>query len=280
MDGHFERTIKPLYLKDSDVQRCDVDRVKDFMLMERVIEVIGDSLHCLQLDRNLWRIYVKTQSSREKLLTEGISIQNISLSFFDTNPYSSGNHDPKASTLKIRLCGLPLSVDDSAVLELLNKLGVKLKSKILFEKIRHPVTNKMTSILNGNRFVYSEPLDNGKSLPRVNYCAGIRCMLFHFGQPKTQRTITCTQCWDIGHTMRNCKNKPRCKVCKNPGHKPGDQKCASYQIQENVTAFNGKDEILSNFYPCDLRVFEVQHKSAEHAFQYCKCDVETRTLQT
>lgn len=211
------------------------------------MEVIGNSLHCLQLDRNLWRIYVKTPNSRGKLLTEGISIQSISLSFFDTNPYSSGNHDPTVNTLKIRLCGLPLSIDESAVIELLDKLGVKLRSKILYEKIRHPVTNKMTSILNGNRFVYIEPLENGKVLPRVNYCAGIRCLLFHYGQPKIQRNLTCNQCWETGHTAKNCKNTPRCRVCKTSGHKPGDSKCISYQIQENVVSFNGENNILSFF---------------------------------
>lgn len=240
------------------------------MLMERVIDVIGNSLHCLQLDRNLWRVYVKDQGSREKLLTEGIALQNISLTFFDTNPYSSGNHDPTVNTLKFRLCGLPLSVDESAVVELLDKLGAKLKSKILYEKIRHPVTNKMTSVLNGNRFMYLEPLENGKVLPRVNYCAGIRCMLFHYGQPKPQRNLTCTQCWDTGHTRNFCKTEPRYKVCKTPGHKPGDSRCSSYQIQESVIAFNGENNILSNFYPCELNIFGVQHKSAEHAFQYAK----------
>lgn len=56
--------------------------------MKRVIEVIGNSLHCLQLDRNLWRVYVKDEGNREKLLTVGIHVamQNISLTFFDTNP--------------------------------------------------------------------------------------------------------------------------------------------------------------------------------------------------
>lgn len=43
-----------------------------------------------------------------------------------------------------------------------------------------------------------------------------------------------------------------------------------YQIQESVAAFNGENNILSNFYPCDLNVFEVQHKSARHAFHYAK----------
>ena len=265
-----DRTFKPLYLKDSDVQCCDNNRVTDFMLMERVTEVIGNALHCLQLDRNLWRIYVKSQDSRDKLLVEGISIQNISVTLFDTNPYSSGNHDPTVKTLKIRLCGVPLSVDETAVVELMDKLGVKPKSKILYEKIRHPVTHKMTSVLNGNRFMYIEPLENGKTLPRVNYCAGVRCLLFHYGQPKIERKLICTQCWENGHTRNNCNNEPRCKVCKSEGHKPGDPKCKSYQPQENVIAFNGENNVLSNFFLCDLNIFGVQHKSAEHAFQYTK----------
>ena len=36
---------------------------------------------------------------------------------------------------------------DSAVIELLDELEVKPTSKILYEKIRHPETNRMTSVL-------------------------------------------------------------------------------------------------------------------------------------
>lgn len=121
--------------------------------MDCVSKVVGNSLHCLQLDQNLWRVFLRDGANREKLLTEGICIQNVSLSFFDTNLYTSGNHSTTAKTLKIRLCGLPLSVNDSAVSELLDKLEVKPKSKVMYEKIRHPITNKMTSVLNGNRFL-------------------------------------------------------------------------------------------------------------------------------
>lgn len=264
------RTIKPLYLKDSEIQCSDEGRVTDFDLMDCVAKVVGNSLHCLQLDRNLWRVYLRDVASREKLLTEGIHIQNVSISFFDTNPYSSGIHNASEKSLKIRLCGLPLSVDDSAVLELLEKLEVKPTSKILYEKIRHPITNKMTSVLNGNRFLYIEPLKEGKHLPRINYCAGLRCKLFHFGQPKFQRQLTCTKCWATDHTMKFCKNNPRCKVCKLEGHKPGDKTCPSYESQNNVIAFNGEDNILSNFFPCELNMYGFTHKSAEHAFQYTK----------
>ena len=181
-------------------------------------------------------------------------LRNVSISFFDTNPYSSGNHNANEKTLKIRICGLPLSVDDSAVYELLDKNDVKTKSKILYEKIRHPVTGKMTSVLNGNRFIYVEPLPDDKHLPRINYCTGIRCLIFHFGQPKMQRTLTCTNCWTSGHTRNHCNNEPRCKVCKTPGHEPGDPKCSEYEQLQNVIAFNGQDSVLSNFFPCDLNL--------------------------
>ena len=171
------RTIKPLYMKDSDIQCKDNGRVTDFDLMESVTKVIGNSLHCLQQDRNLWRFYVKDRLSRDKLLSEGLEIDNVSIPFFETNPYSSGNHDPQRKTLKIRICGLPLSVDESAIYELLDNLKCVIKSKIIYEKIRHPVTNKMTSVLNGNRFLYIEPLPGDKHLPRVNYC-GVSDALF------------------------------------------------------------------------------------------------------
>lgn len=40
--------------------------------------------------------------------------------------------------------------------------------------------------------------------------------------------------------------------------------------QDNVTSFAGHDNPLSNFYPCFLNVFGVNHHSSEHAFQYVK----------
>ena len=198
-----EPTIKPLYLKDSDIQCKDKGRITDFDLMESVTAVVGNSLHCLQQDRNLWRFYLRDKENRDKLLSDGCKINNISLSFFETNPYSSRNHNPNEKTLKIRICGLPLSVSDISVLELLENLKLDLKSKILYEKIRHPVTKRMTSVLNGNRFVYVAPLSPGTSLDRVHHCAGLRCLIFHYGQPKHEKKFLCTNCWDTDHTRNN-----------------------------------------------------------------------------
>lgn len=58
-------------------------------------------------------------------------MSKISYKFYDTNPYTSGS---KTADLKIRVCGLSLSVADTTALEMFEKLGFKLVSKILYEK--------------------------------------------------------------------------------------------------------------------------------------------------
>lgn len=62
---------------NSGLQCFDANWVTDFMVMKHIIDVIGNSLRSLQLDRKLLRVYVKEQGSRLKLLTEGITLQNI-----------------------------------------------------------------------------------------------------------------------------------------------------------------------------------------------------------
>lgn len=129
-----DRTCKPLYLKNNDLRSIGEKQFTDYDLVEPIKRVIGDDLLCVQLERNLWRVYLKNTENRNKLLVQGIEISNISYQFYDTNPYTSGAKTADQKTLKIRVCGLPLSVADTVVLEMLEKLGVKLVSKILYEK--------------------------------------------------------------------------------------------------------------------------------------------------
>lgn len=65
------------------------------------------------------------------------------------------------TTPKLRICSLPLSVTDFSVHELLDKSKVELTSKNMYEKIHHPKTNRLTSILKDTSIMYIEPLLNG-----------------------------------------------------------------------------------------------------------------------
>lgn len=261
--------LKPVYLKDKEIQ-CGQNRISDYDLSIAVSNIIND-VKCVQKDRDLWRIYVDSTESRSQLLAQGIDLRNTNIRVYHTNPYSAGISSPSENVLKITVKGVPLSVDDNEVIKMLNDFNVSFTSELKYEKIRHPITRKMTGILNGNRFIYAKSLAEGTFLPRTATCAGLRCFIYHYGQPSAKRTPRCTNCWEEHHFSKDCPNPKRCKVCKSEGHMPGDKECEFFsQDETNVIAFAGQDNCLSNFYPCNINVFGVSHRSAEHAFQYVK----------
>lgn len=128
----------------------------------------------------------------------------------------------------------------------------------------------MTSVLNGNRFIYIAPLPNNKSLPRSATCAKLKCRIYHYNQVVDDPKAQCFNCWENGHQKQQCKNPKVCRVCKEPGHAPGSSDCRHEESPDNVVVFQGQDNPLSNFFPCNLRIFGEHHKSAEHAYQLTK----------
>lgn len=260
--------LKPVYLRNSDIVQGS-NPVTDYELLESVL-ICTSEIKCIQRDRGLWRIYVNTTQSRDKLLTEGFDFRNTHINVFETNPFSAGTNSPLEEVLRITIKGVPLSVDDGEIIKMLDSYKVSLTSPIKYENIRHPTTHKMTSILNGNRFVYAKPLQNGQSLPRSAFCAGIKCLIYHKGQPSKKRVPKCTNCWGE-HWRTQCSDKKRCRICLKTDHEPGSEKCEAFvENQKNVISFAGADNPLSNFFPCTIHVFGIHHRSAEHAFQYVK----------
>lgn len=179
----METLSKPVYLKDSEIQMNRKNRISDFELMQSVIHSVGDTVRCIQLDRDLWRIYLTNDESKQTLLTQGVDINNQNFNVYEQNPYVTGSKSPADRVLKVTVSGVPLSVDDKEILAMLTKLGANPKSDLQYEKIRNPMTKKMTGVLNGNRYIYLEPFPDNKFLPRTSYCAGIQCRIYHYGQP-------------------------------------------------------------------------------------------------
>ncbi|KAK3086423.1 hypothetical protein FSP39_018255 [Pinctada imbricata] len=82
--------------------------------------------------------------------------------------------------------------------------------------------------------------------------------------------MQCYNCWDEGHKSSDCKNEQKCRVCLKTAHNPGSPECEFYTTAKNVVVFKGKDNPISNFFQCEIRVFGENHQSAEHAFQLTK----------
>lgn len=96
-----------------------------------------------------------------KAFCDGFQFKNQTVSVYDSNPFSLGATNPRDLVLKVPISGIPLSVQDTKVVSMLLNSNVELKSEIRYKSIRNPVTEKMTSVMNGNRFVYIVPLPDG-----------------------------------------------------------------------------------------------------------------------
>lgn len=125
----MELMIKPVFIKNRELQTDRNSKITDFELYEAIHKKVGDTIHCIQLERDLWRVYLKCMGSRAALLKEGFEIRNITAQVYDSNPYSTGARNPKDNVLNITISGLPLSVDDSAVFKRLHGLEVEMKIK-------------------------------------------------------------------------------------------------------------------------------------------------------
>lgn len=73
-------------------------------------------------------VYVKDRGSRENIYKHILTVQKQVFTVQEiTNPCN-------VNAMKVRLCGLQVYADELAVVKLLDKLGAKFKSKILYEK--------------------------------------------------------------------------------------------------------------------------------------------------
>ena len=163
---------------------------------------------------------------------------------------------------------LPLSKGNKGLEQYLIAQGIAIKTKIEYAKARD-VNNQLTEWLNGDRVVFVQHFD--EPLPRRAWIGDTGVRIFHRDQPNVS-TKRCTNCHQDGHFRKQCTNPPSCIVCKQENHFPGDKSCSGSAKQQHkqVTTFAGKTDVLSNFYPCEVRVFGMVHKSAEHAYQFAK----------
>ena len=58
-----DRMCKPLYLKNNDLLSLGDSELMNFDLIVPIKIIICDDLLCVQLDRNLWRVYLTNMES-------------------------------------------------------------------------------------------------------------------------------------------------------------------------------------------------------------------------
>lgn len=236
---------EPLFCKNSDL--CpDNDTITSLEMCDSMAEVVsGRLVKGAQLINGIWRLYLHSLEAKTDLLTKGFSVRGKRVPIYEQNPRHINTSDPDVKVEKITMKDIPLSVDNKAVEDFFSGFPqVKLTSEVMHSKERRPDTGRLTNYLNGDRYVFAiwpvKPI-----LPHKAKVAGHYSRIYHI----TQREI--------------------CKICDEHGHTATDGKCPGYVEEQDIVAFSGHENPLSNFYPCEpsLQVFGRDFKSAEEAFQ-------------
>lgn len=78
--------IKPVYIKHSEIQLDRSNKMNDFEMYESLHLKVGDNIHCIQLERDLWRVFLKTRESRSLLVVEGLDLETYPFRFMIRTP--------------------------------------------------------------------------------------------------------------------------------------------------------------------------------------------------
>ena len=216
---------------------------------------------------NLWRIYVTSIEARANLAAKGIDLQNKHVALSTVHPFSFQSTDGERP-IRINLSGVKLHYKNEYIEDYIKGLGVKLVSEVMYAKIRD-TDGKDTNFFNGNRYVFAEATHlRSHPLPQWILLADCITRVRHYGQ-QPQATV-CTKCFSNNHPVWNCQKEQHCRVCKIQGHSEGTEACSYYCEDNGVKPFGGKDDVLSNFYPCKFDYNGNKYQTREQCIQHQK----------
>lgn len=238
-DKNIVESIEPVFIRAKDYS--NTSKLNSYDLCIAASRIVGHTnIDGAQLVNGLWRIYPKSLTSRVHLVTKGqLFINSIALKIFDKNPSLNARELYEKITIK----ELPLHITDSEIEQFLRNRNVELTSEVKYSMAR-TTDGDITSFKNGDRYAFVKapvmPL-----LKRIDYIGEYKCKIYHDSQFKTN-----------------------CSVCNMLGHSEGDTNCNAKNKTEEIIAFRSQNNVLSNFYPCTISIYDTVFKSTEHAYQY------------
>ena len=145
---------------------------------------------------------------------------------------------------KIIFRDLPIDASDDYILDYLDaQSGIKVKSTVIHAKLRDS-HNNLTRYYSGERFVYVK----GNFSPVLNPIAMIsnyKCQVWHKSQADA------------------------CERCRGLDHNTSDiSSCKAFSENPDVITIKSPKFVLSNYYPCHVRMYNTSFRSSEHAYQW------------
>ena len=245
MSASMSVSVDPtVYLKHSSLSASRHDTSVGFKLCSAANHITPGQILGSQQIRGLWKIYLKSENTIPKLLQGDFLYDGRKIELFSQDPFETG----KIPSESIIFRDLPFSFNnDHITAHLKNSYpDVYIRSNVINGKVRNS-DNELTTFLNGDRYVYARK--GFAALPTEMTINGTRCRVWHSSQAN------------------------KCKRCGLNGHKIDSQACPALikEPNDNIIFWESRD-VFSNFYMCDITVFNHVYKSSEHAYQHAKLD--------
>ena len=227
-----------LYAKHNDIQHITGDLTR--YICDAVNKIIPREAAAAQLMRGVWHIFVKNASARSALLLHGsLLINNTTLRLYNEDPHSVRSRIPNERVL---FKDIPLLESSNLIYDFLDEHPqVEPVGGVKFSFSRN------TEYANGDRFIYVR----GEFTPPLEKTATLgehRVRIWHASQSRS------------------------CERCGTVEHKTSEiDKCPAYMNNANAIAFKNPRNVLTNFYPCDIKIEGQTFKSSEHAYLWQKC---------
>ncbi len=264
---------KPAFILCEDTGRCD-----GYKLGQSIMSVVGKTnVKCVQVVKNLWRIYCLTEAAKTALVSKGITFEGKTISVYPSNPLATGSMQAilngaskNIEMVRLNIKDLCNSVSNDSVKHLLcDILKLKLATEVKESYYRDPDSKLTSHLMSGDRYVYVHPAELEKPLPRYAQCGIFSCRLIYRGQ-FGEDIQECYNCFSRDHKGFECKNPKACKVCKMPGHKPGSPDCLHYNPVNDYCIYGGSQDPLSNHYEHPFEHNHVMGKTVDHHWYYKK----------
>ena len=234
--------IEPIYIEHCDLPATRKSQSEIALdLCEKCEKLANGQILGAQCMNGVWAIRIKSVAARSHIINniKHLQINNINIDIH--NKYPTATSVPNE---KIVFRDVPFNVHDQDILQYLhNQPGVFVKTGVMAAKLRDK-NNKLTNYLSGDRFVYVK----GKfspALPTIATLSSAKCKVWH----KSQTEV--------------------CQRCRHFGHQSVDtEKCPAFHTNADVITIRSPNFVLCNYYMCEMKVFDQEFPSSEHAFQY------------
>ena len=196
----------PIFFFDKD---CPPD-MTNIDILEAVESFTEDpsAAICARRTGGLWRLYASTLENKAKLMAnQFISIYNnvteeyVKVKLHLLNPYATMGKDGKEIPgTRITIDGLPLSVSDGDLEDSLLRLGVKPRSRLMWERVRKRDKTIHPYWITGRRFMWID-------LPEVHLGHTVEVGAFSgslFYREQGRPDKKCFKCGKVGHVRSAC----------------------------------------------------------------------------